>query len=90
MEERIMGYKLIKEIYKGTLSNIYLATRIKDGQNFAIKKIFKSLINDKNYRKYLNNEIYILNHIKSAYTIKFYHIISDSNFIYLVFEYWNG
>ena len=90
MEEKIMGYKLIKEIYKGTLSNVYLATRIKDGQYFAIKKIFKSLLDDKDYRKYLNNEIYILNHIKSAYTIKFYHIISDSNFIYLVFEYCNG
>ena len=90
MEGKVSGYKLIKEIYKGSLANIYLATRIKDGKNFAIKRIFKSLINDKTYRKYLNNEIYILNHIDSPYTIKFYHIISDSSFIYLVFEYCNG
>jgi serine/threonine-protein kinase ULK/ATG1 len=90
MEKIIMGYKLIKEIYSSTFSSIFLATRIRDGQNFAIKRIFKSQINDKRYRRYLNNEIYILNHLESKYCIKFYHNISDSNFIYLVFEYCNG
>ena len=90
MEERLKGYKFIKELYKGSLSNIYLATRIKDGKNFAIKRIYKSLINDKTYRKYVNNEIYILNHINSIYTIKLHQVISDSNFIYLVFDYCNG
>ena len=50
MEGKVSGYKLIKEIYKGSLANIYLATRIKDGKNFAIKRMFKSLINDKTYR----------------------------------------
>lgn len=90
MEGKLKGYKFIKEIYKGSLSNIYLATRINDGKNFAIKRIYKSLLNDKTYRRYLNNEIYILNHINSVYTIKLYHIVSDSNFIYLFFDYCNG
>ena len=85
-----MGYKLIKEIYSSTFSSIFLATRIKDGQNFAIKRIFRSQINDKRFKRYLNNEIYILNHLESKYCIKFHHMITDSNFIYLIFEYCNG
>ena len=90
METIIMGYKLIKEIYSSTFSSIFLATRIKDGQNFAIKRIFRSQINDKRFKRYLNNEIYILNHLESKYCIKFHHMITDSNFIYLIFEYCNG
>lgn len=90
METIIMGYKLIKEIYSSTFSSIFLATRIKDGQNFAIKRIFRSQINDKRFKRYLNNEIYILNHLENKYCIKFHHMITDSNFIYLIFEYCNG
>ena len=90
MQDGIKGYRFEKELGKGLSSKVYLATKIKDGQKFAIKVIEKSFINNKNYKKYINNEIYILKNIDSEYTIKFYEILLDLRYIYLVFEYCNG
>ena len=82
--------KLEKELGKGIFSNMYLATRIKDGSKFAIKRIYKFLINDKRYMKYINNEIFILKQINCEHVIKLHKIITDINFVYLIFEYCNG
>ena len=83
-------FKLEKELGKGIFSNVFLATRIKDGSKFAIKRMYKCLINDKRYMKYINNEIFILKQINCQHVIKLYKIITDINFIYLAFEYCNG
>ena len=92
MQDGIKGYRFEKLISDNhsDISKVYLASRIKDGLKFAIKKIDKSVLNDKRYKKYLNNEIFILKQIKNEYVIKFYEYTSDLNYIYLVFEYCNG
>ena len=92
MQDGIKGYRFEKLISDNNsdISKVYLASRIKDGLKFAIKKIDKSVLNDKRYKKYLNNEIFILKQIKNEYVIKFYEYTSDLNYIYLVFEYCNG
>ena len=92
MQEGIKGYKFEKLIsdVDHEISKVYLASRIKDGIKCAIKKIDKSVLNDKRYKKYLNNEIFILKHIENEYTIKLYELTSDLNYIYLIFEYCNG
>ena len=90
MQEGIKGYKFIEEISKNGSSKVYLASRIEDGKQCAIKKIDKSYLNDKRYKKYINNEIFILKHINSEYTIKLLDVVVDLNYIYLVFEYCNG
>ena len=90
MQNVIKGYKLEKEIGSGSFSKVFYGVKMEDGRKCAIKKIDKSYLNDKRYKKYINNEIYILKNIKSDYTIKFYEVIMDLNYIYLVFEYCNG
>ena len=90
MQDGIKGYKFEKIISENEISKVYLASRIKDGIKCAIKQIDKSVLNDKRYKKYLNNEIFILRHINNEYTIKLYDMTSDLNYIYLVFEYCNG
>ena len=90
MQDGIKGYKFEKIISENELSKVYLASRIKDGIKCAIKQIDKSVLSDKRYKKYLNNEIFILRHINNEYTIKLYDMTSDLNYIYLVFEYCNG
>ena len=90
MQNEIKGYKLDEQIGKGISSKVYLGTRIKDGEKVVIKRIEKSFLNDKRYKKYINNEIYILKNIKNENIAKFYDIAFDVNYIYLVFEFCNG
>ena len=90
LEEEIKGYKFEKEIGKGAFSKVILATKLDTGEKCAIKKIDKSFVNDKRYKKYLNNEIFILNNIKHEHIIKFYGMKMGMNYIYLIFEYSNG
>ena len=90
MQDGIKGYKFEKIISENEISKVYLASRIKDGIKCAIKQIDKSVLSDKRYKKYLNNEIFILRHINNEYTIKLYDMTSDLNYIYLVSEYCNG
>ena len=90
MENVIKGYKIEQQIGKGVSSKVFLATRLKDGEKVAIKQIDKSYLQDKRYKKYINNEIFILKNINSEYTIKFYELMLDMNYLYLVFEYCNG
>ena len=89
-DEEIEGYKLEKELGQGAFSKVLLATKLDTGEKCAIKKIDKSYINDRRFKKYLNNEIFILGEIKNEYTIKFYEVKVGMNYIYLIFEYCNG
>ena len=90
LEEELKGFKFEKEIGKGAFSKVLLATRLDTGEKCAIKKIDKSFTNNKTYKKYLNNEIFILNNIKHQNIIKFYGMKVGMNYIYLIFEYING
>ena len=65
MQDEIKGYKLEKQIGKGISSKVFLGSRIKDGEKVAIKMIDKSFLADKRYKKYVNNEIFILKNIKN-------------------------
>ena len=89
-DEEIKGYKLEKEIAEGTFSKVLLGTKLDTNEKCAIKKIDISLTNNKVFKKYLNNEIFILNNIKNEHTIKFFEVKMGMNYIYLIFEYCNG
>ena len=71
MQDEVKGYKFEKELSKGLSSKVFLAIRKKDGEKFAIKRIERTFVNNKNYKKYINNEIYILKNINNEHTIKF-------------------
>ena len=90
MKDGIKGYRFEEELGQNGSSKVFLATKINNGQKYAIKKIDKSYLNDKHYKKYVNNEIFILRNINNEYTIKLYDLVMDLNYIYLVFEYCNG
>ena len=90
MKDGIKGYKFEQEISKNGSAKVYLATKISNGEKYAIKKIDKSYLSDKRYKKYINNEVFILKNLDNEYTIKLYDLIIDLNYIYLVFEYCNG
>ena len=89
-DEEIEGYKLEKELGQGAFSKVLLATKLDTGEKCAIKKIDKSYVGDRRFKKYLNNEIFILSEIKNEHTIKFYEVKVGMNYIYLIFELCNG
>ena len=89
-DEELNGYKFEKEIGKGAFSKVILATKLGTGEKYAIKKIDKSYISDERYKKYLNNEIFILNNIKHENIIKYYGMEVGMNYMYLIFEFCNG
>ena len=88
--DELQGFRFDKEIGKGAFSKVYLATKKDTGERYAIKRIDKSFVNDKRYKKYLNNEIFILNNIKHENVIKYEGMKSTMNYLYLMFEYCNG
>ena len=51
MKDGIKGYKFEEEISKNGSSKVFLATKIDNGKKYAIKKIDKSYLNDKHYKK---------------------------------------
>ena len=89
-DEEIDGYKLEKELGKGAFSKVLLATKLNTGEKCAVKKIDKSYFSDKRFKKYVNNEIFILTNIKNEHTIKFYEVKVGMNYLYLIFELCNG
>ena len=89
-DEELKGYKIEKELRKGAFSQVLLATKLDTGEKYAIKKIEKSLLSDSRFKKYLNNEIFILNNIKNQYVIKFFGVKMCMNYCYLIFELCNG
>jgi serine/threonine protein kinase len=86
----LQGYRFDKEIGKGAFSMVYLATKTDSGERYAIKRIDKSFVTDKRYKKYLNNEIFILNNAKHENIIKFFGVKTTMNYLYLIFEYCDG
>ena len=89
-DEEIKGYKLEKVIAEGGFSKVLLATKLDTKEKCAIKKIDLSLTNNKQFKKYLNNEVFILNNIKNEHIIKFFEVKMGMNYLYLIFELCNG
>jgi len=89
-ENELQGYRFDKEIGKGVLSKVYLAIKTDTGERFAIKRIDKTFLCDKRYKKYLNNSIFILNKINHENVTKFYGFKITMNYLYIIFEYCNG
>jgi calcium-dependent protein kinase len=84
-------YKIEKLLGKGTFAKVYLATRIKDKAQFAIKSIKKKLL-----FKALNNMtclvkgIKVLRYLDHPNIVKLYEIYESSNYVHLVMEYIKG
>ena len=89
-EDELQGFRLDKEIGKGAFSYIYLAKKKDTGERYAIKRIDKSFFTNKALKKHLNNEIFVLNHIRHKNIIKYEGMNLTMNYINLMFEYCNG
>ena len=80
---------LLKCIGKGAFGEVYLTSKIGTKEKFATKKIDKKFIKEKT-KKYLDNEIKILNEISHENIIKLFEVKETYNSYYLVMELCTG
>ena len=70
---------LIKSVGKGSFGEVFLASKKGVQENFAVKKVSKSMAESPKVRKYFNNEIYILKQVNHPNIIKLYDIKQSLN-----------
>ena len=80
---------LLKCIGKGAFGEVYLTSKNGTKEKFATKKIDKKFIKEKK-KKYLDNEIKILNEISHENIIKLFEVKETYNSYYLVMELCTG
>ena len=81
---------LIKCLGKGAFGEVYLTSKQGNQEKFATKKIDKKYAQNPKAKKYIDNEIKILNEIDHKNIIKLYNVEETSTYYYLVMEYCNG
>ena len=81
---------LLKLIGKGAFGQVFLTTKRGTHQQFATKKVQKSVVLQEKIKKYFNNEIFILRNVNHPNIIRLYEIKQTLNNFYLVFELCNG
>ena len=87
---RIGDLNLIKCLGKGSFGEVYLSTKSGRREYFATKKIDRAQADKPNMKKYLENEIKILNNLRHPNIVRLEEVKEDKNFYYIVMEYING
>ena len=81
---------LIKLKGSGSFGKIYKSTKEGRQEFFAVKKISRELFNKPQFKKYLENELKILNELNHPNICKIIEVKVSFNHYYLVMEYING
>jgi serine/threonine protein kinase len=81
---------LLKPVGKGAFGEVFLTTKRGTQQQFATKKVQKSVVLQEKVKKYFNNEIFILRNVNHPNIIKLHEIKQTLNNFYLVFDLCNG
>ena len=81
---------LLKCLGKGAFGEVYLTSKQGNQEKFATKKIDKKYAQNPKAKKYIDNEIKILNEIDHKNIIKLYNVEETNAYYYLVMEYCNG
>lgn len=86
----ISDFEIIETISEGGYGRVYLSRKKTTGDIFAVKKINKQYLMEKNLYDLIENEKEILNNISNDYVVKCFYSFDDEFFIYFVMEYLNG
>ncbi|CAD8205965.1 unnamed protein product [Paramecium octaurelia] len=84
-------FKVFKKIGKGNFASVYLAERIEDGQQMAIKAFSKSAVYaEENGKEGLINEITIMRELDHPNIMKLYEVYETQNSLYMGLELLQG
>ena len=88
--QQIGDLTLIKFLGKGSFGEVYLSQKKGRTEYFATKKIARSVADDPGYKKYFDNELYILKILNHPNIVKLEGKIATGNHYYIIMEYING
>ncbi|CAD8174342.1 unnamed protein product [Paramecium pentaurelia] len=84
-------FKVFKKIGKGNFASVYLAERVEDGQQMAIKAFSKSIAYaEENGKEGLINEIKLMRQVDHPNIIKLYEVNETANSLYICLELLEG
>jgi len=91
MKETIDDISLIQYIDSGCFAETYISKKEGSNMLYATKKIdLKYIAEEPFLKKYIENEIVILNEIQHPNIVKLFDVKMREDFIYLIMEYCNG
>ncbi|CAD8168002.1 unnamed protein product [Paramecium octaurelia] len=84
-------FKVFKKIGKGNFASVYLAERVEDGQQMAIKAFSKNAVYaEENGKEGLINEITIMRELDHPNIMKLYEVYETQNSLYMGLELLQG
>jgi serine/threonine protein kinase len=87
---QIKDYLLVKSLGKGSFGEVFLTKKGKSSKLYATKKIPSSKLLNKDFKKYLENEINIMKQLEHENIIKYHESYQTSHNIYIIMDYING
>ena len=88
--QQIGDLTLIKFLGKGSFGEVYLSQKKGKKEYFATKKIERSVADAPNFKKYFDNELYILKTLNHPNIVKLEGKLATENHYYIIMEYING
>ena len=88
--KQVQDYILVKSLGKGSFGEVFLTRKDKSSKLYATKKIPLTHLQNKEFRKYINNEIKIMKKLQHDNVIKLYNYCETSHNLYLMMDYING
>eukprot|EP01102_Stenamoeba_stenopodia_P009466 TRINITY_DN2792_c0_g1_i3.p1 TRINITY_DN2792_c0_g1~~TRINITY_DN2792_c0_g1_i3.p1 ORF type:complete len:699 (-),score=140.89 TRINITY_DN2792_c0_g1_i3:781-2877(-) len=86
----ITDYEVKKVISRGNFGQVYLATKKKTGDQYAIKVLKKQEMLLKNQAHHVKTERDILAFVNNPFVVKLYFAFTSKKYLYLVMEYLPG
>lgn len=83
-------FRLDKLIGHGGMADVYLATDIKDGYQYALKFIREDLLEEPDLIQRFKDEAETLRDLQHPNIVRFYEFVSNADYAYIVMDYVDG
>ena len=89
-KQSIFEYESLSIIGRGAFGEVHVCREKKTGNIYAIKKIRKNILEEKNQIIHIRNEQYFMSNVKSEWIVDLKASFQDGDFLYLVMEFCPG
>jgi serine/threonine protein kinase len=84
---KIPGYEITSKVAEGGMSSIYLARRVKDGEQVVMKILYSEYIEDETFVDRFLQEYELISRLEDQNIVKIYAQSYTEEFMYMIMEY---